>query len=71
MKRLNEREIIDLFVSYFDNPLLKKVFGDRNPPVDKIQKQIAKEMKAGIIKPVEEDSDEELLMLVMPLMLNS
>ena len=28
MKRLNEREIIDLFISYFDNPLLNKVNGD-------------------------------------------
>jgi thiamine-monophosphate kinase len=28
MKRLNEREIIDLFISYFDNPVLKKVYGD-------------------------------------------
>jgi hypothetical protein len=28
MKRLNEREIIDLFNSYFSNPLLDKVKGD-------------------------------------------
>jgi len=27
--------------------------------------------KAGIIKPTEEDENEEVLMLVMPLMLNS
>jgi DNA polymerase-3 subunit beta len=27
--------------------------------------------KAGIIKPTEEDENEELLMLVMPLMLNN
>jgi DNA polymerase-3 subunit beta len=26
--------------------------------------------KAGIIKPVEQDDEEDLLMLVMPLMLN-
>lgn len=28
MKRLNEREIIDLFISYFNDPLLNKVKGD-------------------------------------------
>ena len=28
MKRLNEREIIDLFTSYINDPLLDKVKGD-------------------------------------------
>ena len=28
MMRLNEREIIDLFISYFNDPLLNKVKGD-------------------------------------------
>ena len=28
MMRLNEREIIDLFISYFKDPLLNKVKGD-------------------------------------------
>jgi DNA polymerase III subunit beta len=38
---------------------------------DEIRMELSTPTKAGIIKPVEQDDDEELLMLVMPLMLNS
>jgi DNA polymerase-3 subunit beta len=33
--------------------------------------ELSTSTKAGIIKPTETDANEELLMLVMPLMLNS
>jgi DNA polymerase-3 subunit beta len=33
--------------------------------------ELSTSTKAGIIKPVEQDAEEELLMLVMPLMLNA
>jgi DNA polymerase-3 subunit beta len=38
---------------------------------DEVRIELSTSTKAGIIKPVEQDSEEELLMLVMPLMLNS
>jgi len=38
---------------------------------DEIRMELSTPTKAGIIKPVEQGDDEELLMLVMPLMLNS
>ena len=38
---------------------------------DEIKIELSTPTKAGIIKPVEQDENEELLMLVMPLMLNS
>ena len=38
---------------------------------DEIRIELSTPTKAGIIKPTEQDPDEELLMLVMPLMLNS
>ncbi len=37
---------------------------------DEIKMELSTPTKAGIIKPVEQDENEELLMLVMPLMLN-
>jgi DNA polymerase-3 subunit beta len=37
---------------------------------DEIRIELSMPTRAGIIKPVEEDENEELLMLVMPLMLN-
>jgi len=39
-------------------------------PSDEVKVELSTSTKAGIIKPVEEDENEELLMLVMPLMLN-
>ena len=38
---------------------------------DEIVTELSTPTKAGIIKPIEQDENEELLMLVMPLMLNS
>jgi DNA polymerase-3 subunit beta len=38
---------------------------------DDIRMELSTPTKAGIIKPTEEDENEEVLMLVMPLMLNS
>lgn len=38
---------------------------------DEINMELSTPTKAGIIKPIEQDENEELLMLVMPLMLNS
>jgi DNA polymerase-3 subunit beta len=38
---------------------------------DEIRMELSTPTKAGIIKPVDQGDDEELLMLVMPLMLNS
>ncbi|HTQ28879.1 MAG TPA: DNA polymerase III subunit beta [Puia sp.] len=38
---------------------------------DEIKMELSTPTKAGILKPVEQDENEELLMLVMPLMLNS
>jgi len=38
---------------------------------DEIKIELSTPTKAGIIKPLEQDENEELLMLVMPLMLNS
>ena len=38
---------------------------------DEIRIELSTPTKAGIIKPVEQDKAEDLLMLVMPLMLNS
>ena len=38
---------------------------------DEVNMELSTPNKAGIIKPVEQDDDEELLMLVMPLMLNN
>ena len=37
---------------------------------EEVRLELATPTKAGIIKPTELDEDEELLMLVMPLMLN-
>jgi DNA polymerase-3 subunit beta len=37
---------------------------------EEIKMELSTPTKAGIIKPIEEDENEELLMLVMPLMLN-
>jgi DNA polymerase-3 subunit beta len=37
---------------------------------EEVKMELSTPTKAGIIKPVEEDENEELLMLVMPLMLN-
>jgi DNA polymerase III subunit beta len=39
-------------------------------PSEEVKVELSTSTKAGIIKPVEEDEHEELLMLVMPLMLN-
>jgi DNA polymerase-3 subunit beta len=39
-------------------------------PSEEVKVELSTSTKAGIIKPVEEDENEELLMLVMPLMLN-
>jgi len=36
-----------------------------------IRMELSTPTKAGILKPVEQDDEEELLMLVMPLMLNA
>jgi DNA polymerase-3 subunit beta len=38
---------------------------------DEIRIELSGSTKAGIIKPMEQDEQEDLLMLVMPLMLNS
>jgi DNA polymerase-3 subunit beta len=38
---------------------------------DEIKIELSTPTKAGIIKPIEQDENEELLMLVMPLMLNA
>ena len=38
---------------------------------DEVTIELSTSTKAGIIKPNEQDQDEELLMLVMPLMLNT
>ncbi|MEP6926697.1 MAG: DNA polymerase III subunit beta, partial [Ginsengibacter sp.] len=38
---------------------------------DEITIELSTPTKAGIVKPTEKKNDEELLMLVMPLMLNS
>jgi DNA polymerase-3 subunit beta len=38
---------------------------------DEVNIELSTPTKAGIIKPSEQDDNEELLMLVMPLMLNS
>ena len=38
---------------------------------DEVRMELSTSTKAGIIKPVEQDGNEELLMLVMPLMLNA
>lgn len=38
---------------------------------DEVRMELSTSTKAGIIKPVEQDENEELLMLVMPLMLNA
>src|ERR1700760_2838480 len=38
---------------------------------DEVRMELSTPTKAGIIKPTEEDENEEVLMLVMPLMLNS
>ena len=38
---------------------------------EEVRIELSTSTKAGIIKPVEQDDEEELLMLVMPLMLNS
>jgi DNA polymerase-3 subunit beta len=37
---------------------------------DDIKIELSTPTKAGIIKPTEQEDDEELMMLVMPLMLN-
>ena len=37
---------------------------------DEVKMELSTPTKAGIIKPVEQDDEEDLLMLVMPLMLN-
>jgi hypothetical protein len=37
---------------------------------DEVRLELSTPTKAGIIKPTEADADEDLLMLVMPLMLN-
>ena len=37
---------------------------------DEVNLELSTPTKAGIIKPSEQDENEELLMLVMPLMLN-
>ena len=37
---------------------------------DEVSLELSTPTKAGIIKPTEKDENEELLMLVMPLMLN-
>jgi DNA polymerase-3 subunit beta len=39
-------------------------------PSDEVKMELSTPTKAGIIKPVEQDEEEDLLMLVMPLMLN-
>lgn len=39
-------------------------------PSDEVKMELSTPTKAGIIKPIEEEENEELLMLVMPLMLN-
>ena len=38
---------------------------------DEVNLELSTPTKAGIIKPTEQDENEELLMLVMPLMLNT
>jgi DNA polymerase-3 subunit beta len=38
---------------------------------DEVRMELSTPTKAGIIKPTDEDENEEVLMLVMPLMLNS
>jgi DNA polymerase-3 subunit beta len=38
---------------------------------EEIRMELSTPTKAGILKPVEQDDEEELLMLVMPLMLNA
>jgi DNA polymerase-3 subunit beta len=37
---------------------------------DEVKMELSTPTKAGLIKPTEQDENEELLMLVMPLMLN-
>jgi DNA polymerase-3 subunit beta len=37
---------------------------------DEVKMELSTPTKAGIIKPIDQDQDEDLLMLVMPLMLN-
>ncbi len=39
-------------------------------PSDEVKMELSTPTKAGIIKPIEQDEEEDLLMLVMPLMLN-
>ncbi|MGB5027724.1 MAG: hypothetical protein WBO38_04425 [Chitinophagaceae bacterium] len=38
--------------------------------IDEVNMELSTPTKAGIIKPTDQDESEELLMLVMPLMLN-
>ena len=38
---------------------------------EEVKIELSTPTKAGIIKPIEQDESEDLLMLVMPLMLNS
>ena len=52
MKRLNEREIIDLFISYFNNPLLDKVKRDDlviSPLKNSVIKQAIKTNRMNIV----------------------
>ncbi len=53
----------------FNARFLIEMLGATNS--DEIRIELASSTKAGIIKPVDQDDREELLMLVMPLMLNS
>ena len=38
---------------------------------DEVNIELSSATRAGIIKPVEQDNNEELLMLLMPLMINN
>jgi DNA polymerase III subunit beta len=52
----------------FNAKFLVEMLG--STPSEEVKMELSTPTKAGIIKPVDEDPQEELLMLVMPLMLN-
>ena len=57
MNQINETPYVPIFIlneiNRHPEEFLKKVFGNKMPPVDKILKQLEKEKKQGIIKKVD------------------
>ena len=58
----------DLQIAFNAKFLIEMLNGADTP---EINMELSTPTKAGIIKPTEQDENEELLMLVMPLMLNN